>query len=480
MPATSGEIRAAGYIRLSIEDDTATGPQRQRADQQRLAQANGWTIDWYEDIDRSAYSGVTRPAYDRMLSRLADYDILVCWKLDRLIRRTRDLPAIQDLCEQHQVQLVSVTEGTLGGGPGGQFILGVFAGLAELESATISLRVRSSQQHLRDTGRWRGGVRPFGYRPVPHPNGGWRLDPDPDEQPVVAEMAARTIAGEPARQIAWDLTERGIVTTRGKPWTSRTVSRMLQSPTLIGQHTVDGDVLRDDDGMPVQQWEPLIDQPTWRRLQAEMAARRTGPKRRTDSTLLGGLVVCHLCGSTMGGWSADSPRASYICTTRHQRGPDVCAGNSINRMRLDDMVVAAVVEAVTPQRVADARRRRASRQRPDPTAARIASLEGALARLEHDRQVLGLYDGDESRYVQRWRTYADELDQLRRRRPPDGGMSVADVDLDGGRIDPDRLSRRQLRQLMLTAIRAVEIGPSTGQKRWDPARVLRIRWTWET
>jgi site-specific DNA recombinase len=469
-------MKAAGYIRLSIEDDVATGPVVQRRDLQRLADTNGWEVDWYEDLDRSAYSGVTRPAYDRMLDRLDDYDVLACWKLDRLIRRTRDLPAIQDLCEQHQVQLVSATEGTLGGGPGGQFILGIFAGLAELESATISMRVRSSQQHLRDTGRWRGGIRPYGYRPADNPDGPGRiLVVNPDEQAIVAEVVARTIAGEPARQIAWDLTARGVTTSRGKPWTSQTLSKMLQSPTLIGQHTVAGDVARDDDGLPVQMWEPLIDPATWRRLQAEMASRQVGPRRRADSTLLGGLVVCGRCGSTMGGWAADHPQASYTCTVRHQRGPGQCLGNSINRRKLDELVTAVVVETVTPDRIAQARARLAVQARPDPSAARIAQIEDALARLEHDRQVLGLYDGDETRYVERWKAYTDELAKLRQGTPP-VTMSVAGLDPN---LDLAALPRTQLRQVMLAAIVAVEIGPSSGRKRWDPSRVTRIRWTWE-
>lgn len=470
-------MKAAGYIRLSMFDDAATGPARQRADLQRLADSHGWQLDIYEDIDRSAYSGVARPAYDRMMANLGDYNILACWKVDRMLRRARDLPAIQDACRAHGVEFHSATEGRLGGGPGGDFILGLFAGLAELESATISLRVRSSQDHLLAEGRWIGGVVPYGYRAVDNPQGPGRvLQVDDDQAAVLAEACRRVVAGESARSIAWDLNERGVVSTRGGPWSSRVLARMLRSSVLIGQVNRGGKVLVGDDGMPLQVRPPAVDPFLWRRTVAELDARTTGPRRRAGSTLLGGLVTCGRCGSSMFGWTRDTAQASYTCNARSQFGPDVCGGNSINRRRLDRLVTAAVAEAITPQRIAQARRRLAEAQRPDPTATRIAQVEDALARLEHDRQVLGLYDDDEARYVARWKAYTDELAQLRESRPK-VGMSVADLDPD---VDLTALPTDRLRPVMLAAVAEVVIGPMAGQKRWEPQRVERIRWTWET
>ena len=66
-------VKAAVYARISSDDGSALGVSRQVADCRRLAEDLGWEVaEEYVDNDVSAYSGKKRPAYERMLTDLAD------------------------------------------------------------------------------------------------------------------------------------------------------------------------------------------------------------------------------------------------------------------------------------------------------------------------------------------------------------------------------------------------------------------------
>src|SRR6476660_8975740 len=81
---------AAIYVRISLDrDGRRAGVERQRTDCEALCARRGWTLlDVYEDNSVSAYSGATRPAYDRLVAAVAagHVDVVVAWHTDRLWR----------------------------------------------------------------------------------------------------------------------------------------------------------------------------------------------------------------------------------------------------------------------------------------------------------------------------------------------------------------------------------------------------------
>ncbi len=66
---TSPTVRAGIYTRISWDPDgQRAGVERQRLDCEALCADRGWDIaQYFEDNDRSAYSGKRRPSYERML-----------------------------------------------------------------------------------------------------------------------------------------------------------------------------------------------------------------------------------------------------------------------------------------------------------------------------------------------------------------------------------------------------------------------------
>lgn len=75
---------AAVYLRISSDPTgNALGVARQREDCQKLWASRGWLPIEYCDNDTSASSGKRRPAYQRMLTDIADVRVgaVVAWDL---------------------------------------------------------------------------------------------------------------------------------------------------------------------------------------------------------------------------------------------------------------------------------------------------------------------------------------------------------------------------------------------------------------
>src|SRR6478672_3537527 len=89
-PMNATALEVGIYTRISKADpETQTATHRQEEACRSFAHARGWTVaDVFEDVDASAYSGVERPAYERMIREIAAGSLggVVVWKLDRLVR----------------------------------------------------------------------------------------------------------------------------------------------------------------------------------------------------------------------------------------------------------------------------------------------------------------------------------------------------------------------------------------------------------
>lgn len=471
-------MRAAIYVRLSEETDTTTSPDRQRADCAKVVEANGWThdpdVDVFEDLDLSAYSGVARPAWDRLMGSLDTYDVLVCWKLDRLYRRFTGFVRLMETLDQHGVRLVSVNDTLDTTTPMGQAIAGFLAAQAETESANASVRIRSAMDFIARAGKWHGGKVPYGWQAVSHPDGGKRLVLDPATAPTVREIVMWLEQGMSGREVANRLNATGIPSWSGSPWSGQQVYSMVRNPRMAGWQPTGGQILRDPDGNPVPGPEPMIDPERWQRLVDRLSTAGWDRTRRTGATLLSGLGRCALCGGPLAGWTSDHPRASYTCSRRADSGRSYCDGTSIKVSWLDDYVEAAVVQAVVDYRT----------EMPDPPAGAeptdpVAPLVAQLRRLERDRTELGLYDDPESEqvYVARWRELRRQIGEARRtvqdqrvRRARPHVDDVAPDDIEAAWPSMSTDEKRAVVRAMVDHVVLNPIRPGMRGK-WDPERV---------
>ena len=105
----------AEYARISLDKrGAAEGVETQQAENADAADELGLTIARsYVDNDLSAFSGVERPEYERLLADIAADRIgtLVIWHANRLHRSTEEVNAFIKLARAHRVRLYSTTKG---------------------------------------------------------------------------------------------------------------------------------------------------------------------------------------------------------------------------------------------------------------------------------------------------------------------------------------------------------------------------------
>ena len=155
-------IRVAVYARVSTLDQE---PENQLAELRRYVEVRGWTGTEY--VDRGV-SGAKdrRPALDRLVTDATRrrFDVLICWRLDRLGRSLKHLVTLLDELQALGVASVSLGEGIDCTTPAGRLRLHILAALAEFERARIAERVRAGLARARRQGKRLG--RPYAEVPL--------------------------------------------------------------------------------------------------------------------------------------------------------------------------------------------------------------------------------------------------------------------------------------------------------------------------
>src|SRR5688572_15517516 len=154
-------MRAAVYARVSTLDQE---PENQLQELRRYVEARGWIGT--EFVDRGV-SGAKdkRPALDALLkdAKRRRFDVLLCWRLDRLGRNLRHLVTLLEDLQAVGVSFVSLGEGIDCTTAAGKLQLHILAALAEFERERIRERVKAGLDRVRTKGQRLGRPR---NRPV--------------------------------------------------------------------------------------------------------------------------------------------------------------------------------------------------------------------------------------------------------------------------------------------------------------------------
>ena len=153
-------MRAAVYARVSTLDQE---PENQLAELRRYCEARGWTAVEYVDRGVSG-SKDRRPALDELLkdAKRRKFDVLVCWRLDRLGRNLKHLITLLDELQALGVAFVSLAEGIDATTPAGKLQMHILGAIAEFERGRIRERVVAGLHRARTQGKRLG-------RPRVHP-----------------------------------------------------------------------------------------------------------------------------------------------------------------------------------------------------------------------------------------------------------------------------------------------------------------------
>ncbi|MBB5765680.1 recombinase family protein [Methylorubrum rhodesianum] len=229
--------KAVAYIRVSTEEQAATGHGLETQDKAVRAFAESQGYDLVDVIGDPGVSGATRPSdrpgFGRILELASDgaFTVLLVYKFDRLAREIRfAVTTVSDLAEQHDVVIRSVTEPIDTATPMGRTLFAILAGMAENERFAIRDRTAGGRTTKATRGGYAGGRVPYGYALSPE----GVLQIVPDQAKIVRRIFAERRRRRTQAEIAAGLNADGIPSPRGGRWHQARVGYILDNPKYRG------------------------------------------------------------------------------------------------------------------------------------------------------------------------------------------------------------------------------------------------------
>ena len=460
----------AGYVRVSRvgsrDEDKLRSPSDQRKAIEALAEREGFTVEWFEDIDVSG-SKPSRKGLDEIRSRIRNGELggVAVAKLDRLSRMNpRDRIALVDFLKKHDARLLSASESLDPSTPEGRFQRELFMSLARMQWEKYKEGFDLAKKDAIDDGVAVGPT-PYGYMRAPGKDGNPRgpLLPHPDEAEHLIEAFKLTASS--GLSVAVEYLSKN---APGHRWTTTTVRRTLSMRVYLGEATYRRGI-RDDEGNLLgyedhlhnpTAHEPLVKRAEWEAAQANVKA----PKRRKPAAdyPLSGLAVCGTCGTHMVGAHAGKGVRTYRCarTTTTWRGERCPAPVTCQADRLEAYVIGAVRDALAGA---------ALEVTGDAAGADLAALEAAMIEAEAEldefakdtkaRKLLG------ERYHSAMEVRTTDVEEAQRAyREAAAAQAAATVTLPAAEAWDD-MTAAELAEALRRALFAVEVAKGTGRGR---------------
>ena len=319
-----------------------------------------YTFLEYEDKGLSGYYS-DRPDFQRMLHdiEMGKIRAVVCYKLDRIGRKTRDLLRLLDFLEKHKVDLLICSNNINTASGVSKIFIQIFAVVAEFERDTLTERITDNMMELAKDGRWLGGNTPTGFTVKRVKTGSGKnksaysyLESIPEEKAMIQKLFEIFAATRSIKKTADKMNELGYRTKVGSKFNSSTTRLLLKNPVYCtadesaynyflehngglcgdvsdfdGQHGIsaynktDQEKFEDADSTfispkfvqlmstkPLSEWiisvgrhEGFISSRQWidtQNMLDDIAEKYNRPHRKTNA-LLAGLVYCPHCGKRL-------------------------------------------------------------------------------------------------------------------------------------------------------------------------------------
>ncbi len=374
-PPNLPPMRAAILTRVSTEEQVRSGLSlefQEAACRAAALKAGATSIEVFAD---GGFSGSTarRPALTALRSRLADFDVVYCWKLDRLARNVKLFADLMEEFAAAGVGFVSVTEGVDYSGSSGRLMMHMLAAVAAFFVDLNKERVRAALRQRALVRCLPHASAPYGYRYAED-----ALTVDWGEAPWVAQVFGWYAEGTSQQEIARLLNEGQAPQRRqGAAWTHTHVRRMLANATYLGLITHRGETVPGAH-------EPLVEATIWRRVQARLQDAVSIPPR-SRATSLSPLLRCGHCGAGMGR-SGHRPGAyQYRCL--HREGQPAAARHpwvAVGAPKLEDALWAYVESLFTEKALTEVLRRHQRRHRKGADTQMQSRLEEVDIALERN------------------------------------------------------------------------------------------------
>lgn len=322
-------LRLLGEVRLSRETETSTSPERQNESIDGIRRmVLGELVHVCDDLD---VSGRVYPAHRPKLGLwfraldpscetsdcfhtpddpcMGQWDALVAWKMDRVTRRALHFHTLMEWMKKYDKAIIT-SDGVNTTTKAGRQMAEMMAMVASWEWEAIQERNHGAAEKMRQLGRWKGGVVPYGYKAVPSPihEEGWYLVFEDDTIRHVQTMINLS-EDHSMKDITAYLNENGIVCpsewrkrnqliAKGEitpveaeerapgRWNQSSVHVILTNRVLTGESWKDGKPIRGKDGLPVARAQALMTKIDFeamlRRFKVRNKAQGTVTKNATD------------------------------------------------------------------------------------------------------------------------------------------------------------------------------------------------------
>lgn len=316
----------------------------------------------YEDEGKSGFYA-DRPLYKELLRDIENNKLkaVICFKIDRISRKTVDFLNLAQLMEQRKIAFISVSDNDIDiNSKTGKIMVAILGAIAEFERDIIAERIRENMYELAKEGRWLGGICPLGYKSkkvkldvegrkktINH------LEPIKEEQRTVKRIFELFMEMSSLSGVAKKLNEEGYKTGTGIGFTNVAVKGILENPVyaiadedikayfttfevpiwaeeesfdgkrgIIAYNKTEQTKTLDDDSRilepkynqqttrrDITEWivsvgkhKGLISGAEWIRVQSiveDISYNQSARPKESSKALLSGLLKCHLCGSPM-------------------------------------------------------------------------------------------------------------------------------------------------------------------------------------
>lgn len=352
------------YCRVSTDrEEQITSLENQREFFEEYAAKSGDTlVKIYADEGISGKSMNRRDAFLKLLedAQTGAFDYVAVKDISRFARNTADfLHGIRTLRSNGvDVRFLSSNQTVIGES---EFVLTVFAALAQEESANLSKRVIFGKRQNAKKGRVPNIV--YGYNKLDT----YTLEINEQEGYVVKLMFKWYIEGNGTRRIAIKLNEMGIPTKKQAKWGPRTVRRILQNPIYIGRLVNNKSVTKDflsgtREAIPQEEWyvhsRPelrIISDEDFELVRKKIEERQEQYKNDSPANRYSGkhvfsnLIKCGECGKSFTAkiYNGKNSYVRYRCCAHNNNGNAFCKNSvTIDEQELLNAIKAYLITAI--------------------------------------------------------------------------------------------------------------------------------------
>ena len=358
------------YARLSGDDDPAQNSlQNQQAICRAFAEKRGDTIVGCSSDDNVSGMSFSRRGLDALAAaaQVGKIDAVLTKDLSRLGRHKTQTALFIDDLRDHQVRVISVTEGIDTFREEDDLILGVRGLMNDYYAKDIGKKIRAGYRQKQKDGLVI--TPPFGYWKDRNTN---QVLVQPEAAETVQLIYALYLQGCGQKEIARRLNKLGrktpaqIMTERlgydsQKPhktrdgqflWTYASVKNVLAEEAYTGvlvnhrreylggkaRAVNEADWLRHENFYPV-----IIEKAIWQQVQTRLKQQARPAVNNRTKHRYAGLLTCQECGNTfipmIRCWNGKS-RVEYVCRGYHRNGKSYCSSHRIHEEVLDEQVQA--------------------------------------------------------------------------------------------------------------------------------------------